>query len=136
MTGFPYRLLVAVPEALIPNAVQMGICLAASPSDAWQFDGTGWRDADGNLYAVASGVVGAGVVANWQDGMQAPAWSPDADTVAAQAAQDATELVSSPTTPVAASTSIISAYLAPNPSNALAVVAAMGLTRVPNPNPA
>lgn len=128
--SYPYRLTVAVPEAMINNASAMGTCLASTPQDVWTFGGAGWQDADGNLYAVASGVVGAGVVANWQDGMQAPAWAPDADTVAAQAAQDATTLVMAPTAPVAASTSIISAYLASNPSSALDVISAMGLTQV------
>lgn len=129
--SYPYRLTVAVPEAMIGNASAMGVCLAAAPHDVWRFIGVGYEDAQGNRYAIASGVVGGGVVSAWQSPMQAPAFAPDVDTDAASAAQAATELTVAPGDPPAAGPSIIAAYLAPNPSSAKAVLTAMGLIEIP-----
>lgn len=129
--SYPYRLTVAVPVAQISNASAMGVCLASASSDAWTFSGATWQDGSGSLYAVASGVVGAGVLTAWGGDLVAPAWSPDVDLVAAQAAKDITTLVAAPGEVPLAATDRIAAYLAPNPSDAVAVVTAMGLTRVP-----
>lgn len=131
MSAYPYRLTVAVPAAHIPHASAMGVCLATASNDAWAFSIATWQDGSGNLYAVASGVVGAGVLAAWGGDLAAPAWEPDVDLTAAQAAKDITTLVAAPGTVPIAATDRIAAYLAPNPSSAIAVVTAMGLTRVP-----
>lgn len=129
--SYPYRLTVAVPKAMIGNASAMGTCLAAAPQDVWTFDDARYQDAQGNRYAVASGVVGGGVVSAWQSPMQAPAFAPDVDTDAASAAQSAAELTVAPAAPPTAEPSVIAAYLAPNPSSAKAVLTAMGLTEIP-----
>lgn len=131
MTAYPYRLTVAVPEAMIGNASAMGICLAAAPQDVWRFAGARYQDAQGNRYAIASGVVGGGVVSAWQSPMQAPAFAPDVDTDAASAAQAVAVLTVWPADPPTAGPSIIAAYLAPNPSSARDVLTAMGLTEIP-----
>ena len=125
--SFPYRLTVAVPQAHIANATAMGICLAAQVQDVWTFTAATWRDGDGNLYAVGSGVVGPGVVSTWQEPFVAPSHDPDVDLSAAEAARAIASLVIAPGTVPTASPSIIAAYLAPAGAEASAVVTAMGL---------
>lgn len=131
MSAYPYRLTVAVPAAHIANASAMGICLAATPDDAWAFTEASWQDTSGNLYAVASGVVGAGILSAWGGDLAAPPVAPDVDLTAAATARNITNLVTAPGAVPMARTDQIAAYLAANPSSAGAVVTAMGLTPVP-----
>ena len=120
------RVTIACPAALRSDANNLAMVLGYGPSDAETYVALNWQDADGNLYAVASLPVSDAFTATAQSGLQRPAWDVDniIDMDAARRAQAA--LVFS-LTPVTAMPDKLTACAG---DDALAVLAAMGLTQV------
>lgn len=117
------RITVACPEALVPDANHLAMCLAFGPEDANTYVGLNWQDAVGNLYAASSFEAREEWVAAAQASLTRPAWDTDQiiDMVAASRAQAAlvfsTEAI--PASPVA-----LTAIAGPE---ALGALAMMGL---------
>jgi len=120
------RLTIACPNALRDDANNLAMVLGYRPDDAETYVGLNWQDAGGNLYACASLIVSDAFTTAAQSGLQRPAWDTDSviDMDAAWWAQEA--LVFS-LTPVAAMPDKLTACVG---DDALAVLAAMGLTQV------
>jgi hypothetical protein len=100
--------------------------LGYRPSDAETYGELNWQDAGGNLYACASLIVSDTFTTAAQSGLQRPSWDTDniIDMAGANRAQAA--LVFS-LTPVTAMPDKLTACAG---DDALAVLAAMGLTQV------
>ena len=122
------RLTIACPDALRDDANQLAMVLGFGPDDALTYGGLNWQDAGGNLYACASLIVSDTFVSKAQSTLSRPAWDVDniIDMDAARRAQAA--LVFS-LTPVTAMPDKLTACVG---DDALATLAAMGLTQVPN----
>jgi len=120
------RITIPCPEALRDDANNLAMVLGYGPDDAQTYVALNWQDAGGNLYACASLPVSDAFTATAQSGLQRPAWDVDniIDMDAARRAQAA--LVFS-MTPVTAMPDKLTACTG---DDALAVLAAMGLTRV------
>ena len=120
------RLTIACPDALRDDANNLAMALGYRPNDAGTYVGLNWQDADGNLYACASLIVSDTFVSKAQSTLSRPAWDVDniIDMDAARRAQAA--LVFS-LTPVTAMPDKLTACAG---DDALAVLAAMGLTQV------
>jgi hypothetical protein len=120
------RLTIACPAALRDDANQLAMVLGYGPDDAETYVALNWQDEDGNFYAVASLPVSDTFTTAAQSGLQRPSWDTDSviDMDAAWWAQEA--LVFS-LTPVAAKPDKLTACAG---DDALAVLAAMGLTQV------
>ena len=120
------RLTIACTDALRSDANNLAMVLGYGPADAETYGTPNWQDADGNLYACASLVVSDTFTTAAQSGLQRPAWDVDniTDMDAARRAQAA--LVFS-LTPVTAMPDKLTACAG---DDALAVLAAMGLTQV------
>jgi hypothetical protein len=122
------RLTIACPEALRDDANQLAMVLGYDPSDAETYVALNWNDVDGNLYACASLPVSDTFTTAAQSGLQRPAWDVDniIDMAAANRAQAALVF------------SLEAVEVAPDKltacagDDALATLAAMGLTQVPN----
>lgn len=56
-TEYIHRVVIAVPEALMEKANHLARIVGEFPEDINTFREANWRDAEGNLYAVASTVV-------------------------------------------------------------------------------
>jgi len=120
------RLTIACPATIRSDANNFAMVLGYGPSDAETYVALNWQDADGNLYAVASLIVSDAFTTTAQSDLQRPAWDVDniIDMDAARRAQAA--LVFS-LTPVTAMPDKLTACAG---DDALAVLAAMGLTQV------
>lgn len=81
------RVTIACPEALIADANQLALCLGYGPKDALTYGLPIWQDAVGNLYAVASAIVGDGFPVAAGSPLVEPPWGADMD--AARRAQAA-----------------------------------------------
>jgi hypothetical protein len=105
---------------------QLAMILGYGPDDALTYGGLNWLDTAGNLYACASLPVSDTFTTTAQSSLQRPSWDTDniIDMDAAWWAQDA--LVFS-LTPVTAMPDKLTACAG---DDALAVLAAMGLTQV------
>ena len=69
------RMTFACPAAHVADANNLAMVLAYSEADALTYRDAAWRDAAGNLYAVASSmVVVAGFVANATSPLVRPGW--------------------------------------------------------------
>jgi len=120
------RLTIACPEALRDDANNLAMALGYRPDDAGTYVGLNWQDADGNLYACASLIVSDTFTTAAQSGLQRPSWDTDniIDMDAARRAQAALVF------------SLEAVEVAPDKltacagDDALAVLAAMGLTQV------
>ena len=120
------RLTIACPATLRSDANQLAMVLGYGPDDVQTYVVLNWHDAGGNLYACASLPVSDTFTTTAQSGLQRP--SRDIDNIidmdAARRAQAA--LVFS-LTPVTAMPDKLTACVG---DNALATLAAMGLTQV------
>jgi hypothetical protein len=118
-------LTIACPEAHISDGNQFSRCVGLGPDDDKTFGLALWQDALGNLYAVASGLVGDSFTETATSPLVGPAWGCDMD--AAERAQalirmpdpETGELVATPDT-------IAAAY----GTDVMGVIAGMGLTQV------
>lgn len=116
---------VACPEALIADANQLARVLGYGPDDDQTYGSASWQDADGNLYAVASGPVEAAFPQAAASPLVAPPWG--ADMVAAARAQ-ALIRVWTEDQPITASPDHIAVVIGDDASAALV---ALGVTQVP-----
>ena len=122
------RLTIACPEALRDDANQLAMVLGYGPADAETYGTPNWQDADGNLYACASLPVSDTFVSKAQSTLSRPAWDTDSH-VNMDAAWWAQEALVFSLTPVTAMPDKLTACAG---DDALATLAAMGLTRAPN----
>jgi len=120
------RLTIACPEALRDDANQLAMVLGYGPDDAETYVALNWHDVGGNLYACASLIVSDTFTTAAQSGLQRPAWDTDniIDMAGANRAQAA---LAFSLTPVTAMPDKLTACAG---DDALAVLAAMGLTQV------
>jgi len=120
------RISIACPAALRADANHYAMVLGYGPADARTYGAASWQDAGGNLYACASLLVGASFTTVAQDTLTRPTWDADSiiDMAAANRAQAALVFSGAPVT---AMPDKLTACVG---DNALAVLAAMGLTRV------
>jgi len=120
------RLTISCPDALRADGNHFAMALGSGPADALTYGELNWQDAGGNLYACASLIVSDTFTTAAQSGLQRPSWDVDniIDMDAARRAQAA--LVVS-LTPVTAMPDKLTACAG---DDALAVLAAMGLTQV------
>ena len=122
------RLTIACPDALRDDANQLAMVLGFGPDDAATYGAMNWKDADGNLYAAASLPVSDAFTTAAQSGLQRPAWDTDNHVNMAGANRAQAALVFS----------LEAVEVAPDNltacagDDALATLAEMGLTRVPN----
>jgi hypothetical protein len=112
-------LTIACPEAHISDGNQFSRCVGLGPDDDKTFGLALWQDALGNLYAVASGLVGDSFTETATSPLVEPAWGCDME--AAERAQALIRLDE------AATPDTIAAAYGTDP---LAVIAGMGLTLV------
>ena len=120
------RLTIACPEALRDDANQLAMVLGYGPSDAETYVALNWQDAGGNLYACASLIVSDTFTTTAQSPLQRPAWDTDIH-VNMDAARRAQAALVFSLTPVTAMPDKLTACAG---DDALATVAAMGLTQV------
>lgn len=79
------RVTIACPEAMIPDANQLAVCLGYGPEDALTYGLPIWLDAAGARYAVASAIVSDAFPGAATSPLTEPAWG--ADMAAAARAQ-------------------------------------------------
>ena len=120
------RITIPCPDALRADGNHFAMALGSGPAEALTYGSLNWLDTAGNLYACASLIVSDTFVSNAQSTLSRPAWDVDniIDMDAARRAQAA--LVFS-LTPVTAMPDKLTACAG---DDALAVLAAMGLTQV------
>ena len=122
------RLTIACPDALRDDANNLAMVLGYGPDDAATYGGLNWQDAGGNLYACASLTVSDAFTTTAQTALQRPEWDIDNTVNMAGANRAQAALVFS----------LEAVEVAPDKltacagDDALATVAAMGLTQVPN----
>jgi hypothetical protein len=122
------RITIACPDALRDDANNLAMVLGYRPDDAETYVGLNWQDAGGNLYACASLIVSDTFTTTAQGGLQRPSWDTDSH-VNMDAARRAQAALVFSLTPVTAMPDELTACVA---DDALATLAAMGLTQVPN----
>ena len=120
------RLTIACPEALRDDVNQLAMVLGYNPSDAETYVGLNWQDAGGNLYACASLTVSDTFTTTAQSPLQCPSWDTDSHVNMAGAGRAQAALAFS-LTPVTAMPDKLTACAG---DDALATLAAMGLTQV------
>ena len=120
------RLTIACPDALRDDANNLAMALGYRPDDAGTYVGLNWQDADGNLYACASLIVSDTFTTAAQSGLQRPSWDTD-NIIDMDAARRAQAALAFSLTPVTAMPDKLTACAG---DDALAVLAAMGLTQV------
>ena len=120
------RITIACPDALRDDVNNLAMVLGYGPYDAETYVALNWQDAGGNLYACASLIVSDTFTTTAQSGLQRPAWDTDSHVNMAGAGRAQAALVFSPT-PVTAMPDKLTACTG---DDALAVLAAMGLTQV------
>ena len=120
------RLTIACPELMRDDANNLAMVLGFGAPDALTYGALNWQDADGNLYACASLLVGAAFTTTAQSGLQRPAWDADNHISMAAANRAQAALVFS-LEPVTAMPDKLTACAG---DDALATLAAMGLTQV------
>ena len=129
------RITVSCPQALIPQANQLAMCLAFSEADSRTYGAPNWQDAQGNLYAAASFLSRQEWIDAAQSQLVRPPWDTEEiiDMAAAAEAQAAMQfwLPDAPGFPPAASTSHL---IAVGGMEGIAALAAMGLTPTPDPD--
>ena len=122
------RITIPCPAAWRPDANHFAMALGSGPADALTYGELNWQDAGGNLYACASLTVSDTFTTTAQSPLQRPSWDTDSH-VNMDAARRAQAALVFSLTPVAAMPDKLTACAG---DDALATLAAMGLTQVPN----
>lgn len=133
-TNYIYRVTIAVPAPLIPDANQLSLCLGESAADDQTLTAATWQDAEGNLYAICSTVAKPIFVQVAGQPLQAPDHAPDVDLEAATRAQ-ALLAIGSLDSPVTAAPDRIAVILGDRLESAQEHIAALGLVAVEHPEP-
>ena len=120
------RLTIACPATIRSDANQLAMVLGYGPDDAETYVALNWQDAGGNLYACASLIVSDTFTTAAQRGLQRPSWDTD-NIIDMDAARRAQAALVFNLTPVTAMPDKLTACVG---DDALAVLAAMGLTQV------
>ena len=135
MSGTMYtsRLNVAVPESLMVKANHLSVAIGEAAGDFYSFTNANWTDSEGNLYAVMSTQVTPLLFQYAGSPLEHRDFAPDDWSLQlATEAQMAVSIWFGPTEQQPevpqADTSLILGVVGDNP---LAVLSAMGLTRVP-----
>ena len=122
------RITVSCPQALIPQANQLAMCLAFSEADSRTYGLPNWQDANDNTYAAASFLARP----EWITAAQSPLVRPDWDTeeiIDMDAAAEAQAALVYSTEAIAA---LPTALTAIGGMEGIAALEAMGLTPVPD----
>ena len=119
-------LTIACPEQYIAIGNQFARCVGLGPDDDKTFGLPLWQDASGNRYAVAAGLVSDSFEQAATSPLVEPEWG--CDMVAAQAAQAMIRLPDPETGERIATPDTIAVMFG---SDAMAAIAAMGLTPAP-----
>jgi hypothetical protein len=126
------RVTVACPEALIPDARHLAMCLARGPEDADTYATPSWQDADGNLYACASFEAPVEWLGAAQSPLARPAWDAEPYTVNMAAANRAQSKMTfwTPASETPAPTANTAQMLALGGPSGIEALAMLGLTPV------
>ena len=116
------------PDALRADGNHFAMALGSGPADALTYGSLNWLDTPGNLYACASLIVSDTFVSTAQSTLSRPAWDFD-NIIDMDAAWWAQAVLVFSLTPVMALPDKLTACAG---DDALATLAAMGLTQVPN----
>jgi hypothetical protein len=122
------RITIACPVSMVSDANHLAMILAFGPADALTYNGGTWRDADGNLYSAASGIIGTQFLGLATSALARPSWDTDnvVNMTGAARAQAAVALIQDGASPLASPTQI-TAILG---DDGLAALAVMGLVPV------
>jgi len=124
-TLYQQRATIATPVAKIPDANQLALCLGESSADDQTFNASNYKDAQGNLYAVASTVANPIFAEMAGQPLQAPDHAPGMDLAAAKRAQALLQINDGIATP-----DVIAVILGDRLESAQDHIAALGLTRI------
>lgn len=116
------RVTIACPVAMTGDANAFARAVGQGPDDGETFGAADWTDAAGNLYAVASGLVGETFPVTVRSPLVAPPWG--ADMAAAARAQAALGEIGAPAAP-----DRLAAVIG---EDIPAALAALGVTRLPD----
>ena len=131
------RITIACPEAHIGDANHLAMVLGEGPAEALTYGTPTWQDGDGNLYAVASLPVSPEWLAAAQGPLDRPAWDTEPYEVNMAGAERAQARVllydpgDDPEAPAPVPQADPDTILT-LPGDPLAVLAAAGLTRIPD----
>ena len=131
MTEYNTLATIVCPEAMIPDANQLGLVLGERATDDQTFGAARYHDTGGNLYAVSSTVATATFAGTATSPMSAPAHSPNADLTAAGRAQAALYIHGAHGTDGAAPGRLW-ALVEAAPGDALAALTLAGVAPVPD----
>ena len=120
------RLTIPCPDAWRPDANHFAMALGSGPAEALTYGSLNWLDTAGNLYACASLTVSDTFTTTAQSGLQRPSWDVD-NIIDMDVARRAQAVLVFSLTPVTAMPDKLTACAG---DDALAVLAAMGLTQV------
>ena len=120
------RLTIACPDTLRDDANNLAMILGYGHDDAETYGSLNWLDTAGNLYACASLTVSDTFTTAAQSGLQRPSWDVD-NIIDMDVARRAQAVLVFSLTPVTAMPDKLTACVG---DDALAVLAAMGLTQV------
>lgn len=73
------RVTIAVPEDFIEEANELASCIGWDEADKYTFTRVTHRDGEGNLYAVASGLVEEEFLSDALSPLEEPSWGADLD---------------------------------------------------------
>jgi len=125
MTQYKQKATIATPAANIPDANQLALCLGESSADDQTFNASNYKDAQGNLYAVASTVAKPIFSEMAGQPLKAPDHAPDMDLASAIRAQSLLQINNGVAAP-----DVIAVILGDRLESAQDHIAALGLTRV------
>ena len=124
-TLYQQKATIAAPEAHIPDANQLALCLGESAADDQTFTAASYQDEDGNLYAVCSTVAKPIFAEMAGQPLKAPDHALGMDLVAATRAQALLQINNG-----IASPGVIAVILGNRLESAQDHIKALGLTRV------
>jgi len=124
-TAYINKATIATPAGHIPDANQLALCLGESHSDDQTFNASNYKDAQGNLYAVASTVAKPIFAEMAGQPLQVPDHAPDMDLAAATRAQSLLQINGGTASP-----NVIAVILGNRLESAQDHIAALGLTRI------
>lgn len=128
------RITIVCPEAHIGDANHLAMVLGQGPAEAATYGTPGWQDGDGNLYSVASLPVSPEWLAAAQGPLTRPAWDTEpyqVNMAGAGRAQEKVVLYAPDAEEPAPVPQADPDTILTLPGDPLAMLAAAGLTRIP-----
>ena len=126
-TLYQQKATIAAPAAYIPDANQLALCLGESSADDQTFNASNYKDAQGNLYAVASTVAKPIFAEMAGQPLKAPDHASNMDLAAATSAQALLQINNGTANP-----DVIAVILGDRLESAQDHIAALGLSLVPS----